>query len=222
MLAAFLVTPFLSQAQIDEDQMGAWYMYFYNAKFGDGPWGMQGDIQHRNWEIGGDLEQLLIRSGLTYRPKNANVMLTFGYANITTGEFGESSETVNESRIYQEVLYPAKIGTRIYLNHRIRYEQRWVDNQDLGTRYRFNLFMNIPFNSTEFDDGTFYLALYNEVFILGRSDGESAESRFDRNRFYTGVGYVINNNLRVQAGHMSQATANWTKRQLQFSLHHTF
>ena len=57
------------KAQPQNDQLGAWYMYFFNTNFNDSPWGVQGDIQHRNWNIAGDLEQLLLRGGLTYSPK---------------------------------------------------------------------------------------------------------------------------------------------------------
>ena len=173
----------ISSAQIDEDQLGAWYMYFYDAKFKGGPWGIQGDIQYRNWNIGGDLEQLLIRSGVTYRPKNANVKLTLGYGNITTGEFGDGDATTSESRIYQEALFPVKFGNRIYTNHRFRYEQRFVEGQDFRTRYRYNLFITIPLNNKEFTNKTVYLAFYNELFINAQRDiGDGREVEiFDRN-----------------------------------------
>ena len=45
--------------------MGAWYMYFFNTTINESLWGIQGDIQFRNWDMGGDLEQLLLRGGLT-------------------------------------------------------------------------------------------------------------------------------------------------------------
>ncbi len=50
--------------QINEDKMGAWYMYFFNTTFRESPWGIQGDVQFRNWNIAGDLEQLLFRGGV--------------------------------------------------------------------------------------------------------------------------------------------------------------
>ena len=126
------------QAQIIEDKLGAWYMYFYNTSFDKGPWGVQGDIQHRNFNSFGDLEQLLLRSGLTYKPQNTNIKFTLGYGHITTGTYGDSESTTQESRIYQEALYPVKFGKRFYTNHRFRYEQRFVENQDFRTRYRYN------------------------------------------------------------------------------------
>ena len=213
-----------SRAQVDEDQLGAWYMYFWNTSIKESPWGFQGDIQYRNWTALGDLEQLLLRGGLTYSPKDAKVKFTLGYGNIQTGAYGADNSTTQEHRIYQEMLYPHRLGKRFYLNHRIRYEQRFVENQDLRTRYRYNLFLNIPFNHTEIGKGTFYLALYNELFINGQRDignGQSVEI-FDRNRTYLGVGYSITDNLKVQLGIMEQITDHWEKTQAQISLHHNW
>jgi hypothetical protein len=211
-------------AQIDENQFGAWYMYFFNTEFKESGFGVQGDLQYRNWNLGGDLEQLLLRGGLTYKPENAKVKFTLGYGNITTGEFGDGTNTVSESRIYQEALLPHKVAKRFYLTHRFRYEQRFVENQDFRTRYRYNLFLNIPLNKETIEAKTLYLALYNEIFINGeREIGiNNFVQIFDRNRFYVAVGYCITDNLKVQVGMMRQTTNTWDKRQLQVSCHHKF
>jgi len=211
-------------AQIDQDQLGGWYMYFFDAKFKESSWGVQGDIQWRNWGVADDLEQLLIRSGITYRPKNAEVKLTLGYGNITTGTFGDSEATVKENRIYQEALFPVKFGKRLYTNHRFRYEQRFVENQDFRTRYRYNLFLNIPLNKAVIEDKTVYLSIYNELFINGErsiGNGNTVEI-FDRNRRYYALGYQIKQGMKVQLGTMRQTTNAWAKNQLQLSFHHNF
>jgi hypothetical protein len=216
--------PLLGNAQLDQDKMGAWYMYFFDTNFKDSKWGIQGDVQYRNWNMAGDLEQLLLRTGVTYKPENTNVKLTLGYGNITTGAFGDSNSTSTESRIYQEALFPVKFGNRIYTKHRFRYEQRFVEDQDFRTRYRYNLFLNIPLNGKEIVKNTFYLALYNELFINGErniGDGRKVEV-FDRNRFYSALGYSINKGMKIQLGVMRQSTNNWNKNQLQLSLHHSF
>lgn len=211
-----------AQAQIDEDQTGAWYMYFWGAQVKEGTWGFQGDIQYRNWNLLGDLEQLLLRGGLTYKPKNASILFTLGYAHITTGEFDSSDIANTENRVYQEALFPQKIGGIFYLRHRFRYEQRWVEDQDFRTRYRYNLFIDVPLNSKVIDKKTLYFAFYNELFINGQrdiGDGRTVEL-FDRNRTYGALGYVVRKNLKVQFGVMRQITDSWAKTQLQVSLHH--
>lgn len=225
-LFAFMILSIIpfqkSYSQIDEAENGAWYMYFFQGKIKDKGFGYQGDIQLRNWNLGGDLEQLLIRGGLTYTPKNANVKFTLGYGNVTTGQYGmDNNQTVNESRIYQEALFPVKFGKRFYTNHRFRYEQRFVEDQDLRTRYRYNFFLNVALNKPEMEKSTIYLALYNELFINGEKnigDGKSVEI-FDRNRFYSGFGYVFSKKLKVQLAYMNQTTNSWRKNQIQVSLH---
>ncbi len=211
-------------AQIDESQTGAWYMYFYNHQFNDSQWGIQGDFQYRDWQGIGDMEQLMLRSGLTFKPTDAGVMFTLGYANITIGEFGENDATFVENRIYQEALIPQKLGSRFYLTHRFRYEQRFVESQDFRTRYRYNLFLNVPLNKKDLSSKAIYAAFYNELFINGQTDiGDNRTVEFfDRNRTYLGFGYVLNPTIRFQLGWMSQKTNTWEKGQLQFSMHHNF
>ena len=189
---------------IDESKMGAWYMYFFNTSHEKSKIGFQGDVQYRNWNIAGDLEQLLLRGGVTFKPEKANIKFTLGYGNITTGAFGEDNSTINESRIYQEALFPTKIGERFYLNHRLRYEQRFVEEQSLRTRYRYNLFVNVALNQKEMKEKTIYLALYDEIFINGT--GMPGQSIFDRNRAYIALGYVLKKGMKFQLGIMNQTT----------------
>ena len=121
-LTGLLLLPGTTQAQtIDEDQLGAWYFYAFNYNRSGSRWGAQGDIQYRNWDTIGDLEQLLIRSGITYRPESLPGKYTLGYANITSGTFGSSSRTLREDRVYQEALFPHRLGERVYVRHRLRY-----------------------------------------------------------------------------------------------------
>lgn len=214
----------IASAQVDEGQQGAWYMYFFGKNFDDSRWGYQGDVQYRNWDLGGDLEQLLLRGGVTYRPKGSNALLTVGYANITSGAFGSSNDTSREDRIYQEALLPQKLGERVFLRHRFRLEQRFVDDQDFRTRFRYMLFMDVPLNQADLGKGAVYLALYNELFINGETDigdGRSVDT-YDRNRTYAAIGYNWKGNLKVQGGYMYQHSNGVEKGQLQLSLHHSF
>lgn len=225
------------------DGTGAWYMYFWNTSFKESAFGLQGDIQHRNWNIGGDLEQLLLRGGLTYKPTDWDVKFTLGYGNITKGTFGTDISKVYENRIYQEALYPYKLGNRIKLTHRFRYEQRWNHNDDFRTRYRYNIFINFhiyTFKKTSKGPAdtqprlndeqinhfsktkTLYLSFYNELFMNGQKDignGNTVEF-FDLNRTYIALGYSLKENLKVQAGMMKQTNNAYSKSQIQLSLHH--
>lgn len=219
-LSSLLFLSIHSYSQVEESKLGSWYMYFYNVNFEESNFGLQGDIQYRSWNTIEDLEQLMLRSGVTYRTNDSSVLFTLGYANITSGAPGESNITVNESRVYQEALFGQKIMQRVHLTHRFRYEQRWIENQDFRTRLRYSFSMNIGLNSKELVPKSFYAAFYNELFVNGeRNNGLAEVELFDRNRTYFGLGYILSKSSKVQLGWMRQETETFTKNQLQFSLH---
>ena len=222
LISATLAVP--AQAQVDEDQLGGWYMLFWGKSFDESRWGLQGDFQFRNWDVDGDLEQWLLRSGVTYRPEGSSVLLTFGYANIRSGAFGPSDASNREDRVYQEALIAQRVGARLRLRHRFRLEQRWVDGQDFRTRARYALFADVPLNGESMGAGAVYLALYNELFLNGErdiGDGRSVDT-YDRNRTYAALGYTVSDRLKVQGGYMYQHSNGVEKGQLQLSLHGSF
>lgn len=225
LILMFLTGILRTQAQDNNSKLGSWYMYFWDTQLNNSQFGFQGDLQYRNWNLLGDLEQLLLRGGLTYRLKDNSIKFTLGYAYILSGEEGtDNTDTSYENRIYQEALFPSKVGERFYFNHRFRFEQRFVESQDFRTRVRYNLFLNIPINQSDLSKNAIYTAFYNEIFINGQKNignGNTVEL-FDRNRFYLGLGYALKTNLRFQFGWMNQTTDTSSKNQLQFSVHHNF
>ena len=53
--------------------MRLWKMYFFKTQLEDSQFGVQGDIHIRNWNLTKDLEQSIIRGGLTFKPKNESI-----------------------------------------------------------------------------------------------------------------------------------------------------
>ncbi|MDT8399294.1 MAG: DUF2490 domain-containing protein, partial [Pseudomonadales bacterium] len=217
--------PRLTFAQdVNEDKTGAWYMYMWNKDLDNSSYGFQGDIQHRNWNLGGDLEQLLIRGGLTWRPQKSSIKYTLGYAYIKSGAFGPNSATTSERRLYQEALIPQRLGSKAYITHRIRLEQRDVDGQDYRNRLRYFVGLNYPLNQDTLGKGAVYLAFYNELFMnFERNIGNDRRvDYFDRNRTYAAIAYSLSNNSRLQFGYMHQETEFFGKGQLQLNLIQNF
>src|SRR5690606_223151 len=99
LMLALLLAPF-SQARIDEDELGAWYIYQWTKNPQSGQQlGFQGDVQYRNWDLLGDLEQLLIRGGATWQPEGSAWKFTGGLAHITSGQYGPPSNSSEELRV---------------------------------------------------------------------------------------------------------------------------
>jgi hypothetical protein len=193
-LIAFLMLPMFSYSQ--DSNLGNWLIYIGNKKLNT-KWNIHNEVQYRNYDAIGDLEQLLLRTGLGYNlsENNHNILLGYGYI-LSENYIGNSDDkaSVNEHRIFQQFTSKQSIGI-VNLNHRYRFEQRFVE-EDFKMRFRYFLSVTVPFSKKE--SNKLYLSAYNEIFL----NTESAV--FDRNRVYGGLGFKINNNIKIEAGYMNQ------------------
>jgi len=211
---------FLSQnTQAQSDKTGAWYIYFGNIKPKESKWSLDIEAQYRNHNLGDDLQQLLLRSGVkyTFAP---NFNATAGYAYVLSEAEDAPNNPVRENRAYQEGILSQSVS-RVFIRHRFRYEQRWVEARDFNTRYRYCLFLDIPLNKPAMVKNAAYIALYNEIFVNGMKTDDS-RNIFDRDRIYLGAGFKFADNFAVQLGWMNQMLETSNKAQVMLSLHHRF
>ncbi|MBT8327464.1 MAG: DUF2490 domain-containing protein [Bacteroidia bacterium] len=194
LILVMLMTPF---AFSQESDLGNWVIYLGNKKLNDKV-NLHHEIQYRNYNALGDLEQLLLRTGIGYNlsPNNNNVLLGYGF--IRSENYGDSSvkDLVNEHRIYQQFITKQSFG-RFSLQHRYRIEERFVE-ENFKVRFRYFLSTNVALTNKKLVPKTVYLSAYNEVFI------NSQNQLFDRNRIYGGLGYKVTDNLKFEVGYMNQ------------------
>ncbi len=210
----FLLIPVSMHAQ--ESAVGNWMMYFGNQKLSD-RWNWHNEIQYRNYNFAGDLEQLLLRTGIGYNLSANNNNLLLGYAYIHGEPYiaGTDEKTnVNEHRIFQQFISRQQFG-RFYLQHRYRIEERFIE-EDFKMRFRYFLGLNVPITKKEMVSHAVYLSLYNEIFIQPKSPV------FDRDRVYGAIGYVFSSNLKVEAGMMAQLLESSDRAQFQIAVFNTF
>ena len=194
-----------------KSDLGAWYMYFGNNKISK-KLNWHNEVQYRNFDAIGDLEQLLIRTGIGYdlTENNNNVLLGYGFILSQPYVNGEKKENI-EHRIFQQYITKQKFG-RFHLQHRYRLEERFLED-DFRMRFRYMLGVNIPITQKEMLPKTLYAFLYNEIFLHFNSPV------FDRNRVYGALGYVINKNMRIEAGYMNQIQENKNRGQIQIGFY---
>lgn len=211
LFAAGLLMFGISSIHAQKSDLGAWYMYFGNNKISK-KLNWHNEIQYRNFDAGGDLEQLLIRTGIGYdlTENNNNILLGYGFILSQPYTNGEKTENI-EHRIFQQYITKQKFG-RFYLQHRYRLEERFLED-DFRMRFRYFLGFNIPINNKELVSKTFYASAYNEIFLHFNSPV------FDRNRVYGALGYVINKNMRIEAGYMNQIQENRNRGQIQIGFY---
>jgi len=195
-LACMLMLPSVVAAQ--DSDFGNWLIYIGNKKV-NSQWNIHNEVQYRNYDAVGDLEQLLLRTGVGYNLSENNHNLLLGYGYILSENYVANTQdktSVNEHRIFQQFTSKQSVGV-VSLTHRYRFEQRFVE-ADYKMRLRYFLAAKIPLQNTESESSKIYLSAYNEVFL----NTESAV--FDRNRVYAGVGYQLTKNIRMEAGYMNQ------------------
>jgi len=191
-LTVLLALPSFIKAQ--NNDIGNWLIYLGNIQVTP-KWNIHNEIQYRNYNAIGDLEQLLIRTGIgyTFNEEKNNALIGYGYI-LSENYMGETDHknSVNEHRIFQQYISKQTIGS-VKINHRYRFEQRFIED-DFKTRFRYFLGFNIPLSKK----GKYYFSAYNEIFLNTKS------AVFDRNRVYGGIGYQLNNTLKLEAGYMNQ------------------
>jgi hypothetical protein len=188
--------------QSQEKGPGNWLIYIGSKQL-NSKWNLHHEVQYRNYNAIGDLEQLLLRTGLGYNiSEKSNLLLGYGYINSENYARNDQEKfTVEEHRIFQQFITKQNIG-KVGLQHRYRFEQRFVES-DFKTRFRYFLSMNIPLKNPKY-----YLSAYNEIFLNGSSN------IFDRNRVYGGFGYKLSKGIKFELGYMSQVFENSNRDQL--------
>lgn len=179
--------------------LGNWLIYIGSTKI-NSQWNWHHEVQYRNYNALGDLEQLLLRTGIGYNLTENNNNLLLGYGFINSQNYiglTDDKAGVDEHRIFQQFITKQGIG-RVKLQHRYRFEQRWVEQQDFKMRFRYFLALNIPLSTGDLSAKHFYLSAYNEIFLNHKNN------IFDRNRLYGGIGYKLSKAVRIELGYMNQ------------------
>lgn len=191
---------------------GNWFAYLGNQKINN-RLNWHNEVQYRNFNFAGDLEQLLIRTGLGYNlsENNNNVLLGYAYIHSEPYIAGTEEKTrTDEHRIFQQFITKQQFG-RVSISHRYRFEQRFLQD-DFKMRFRYSLALNIPINKKVMEKNAVYASLSNEVFI------NTKQNYYDRDRVYGGIGYCFSKYVKVEAGVMSQLLPATSRTQFQIMI----
>ncbi|MCD8741837.1 DUF2490 domain-containing protein [Mucilaginibacter roseus] len=139
-----------------------------------------------------------VKGGISYDiAKNYTALIgsgryiTYDYDNL------DEPPTALETRLWEQLVVNQFLD-RIKIEHRYRIEQRFFEKTGYRNRFRYRLNVAIPLNHPKVDPKTWYIALFNEVFLNNKAP------HFERNRFSAALGYQFDKSLSIQAGWMNQ------------------
>jgi hypothetical protein len=212
-LFCFLGLLFIAaNSNAQKSDVGNWFAYLGNQKINN-RWNLHSEVQYRNFNFAGDLEQLMVRTGLGYNlsENNNNVLLGYAYVHSEPYIAGtEEKARTDEHRIFQQFITKQQFG-RVSISHRYRFEQRFLQD-NFKMRFRYSLALNVPINKKVMEKNAIYASLSNEVFI------NTKQNHYDRDRVYGGIGYCFSKYVKVEVGVMSQLLPATSRTQFQIMI----
>jgi hypothetical protein len=163
-----------------------------------GNWGWYFEVQPRWREEGEQFDQLLVRPAISYRLDQRS-SLWLGYGRVVSHP--AAGGTVDEDRLWQQLLHQFSPWHGVTLSSRTRLEQRWVESgEETGYRLRQMLRATHPLPGVE----NASVVLWDEVFLNANDTDWGARSGFDQNRFFAGLGYAFTPHAKAEAGYLNQ------------------
>lgn len=110
---------------------------------------------------------------------------------------------VNEHRIFEQMTFSHSLDEKQF-THRIRYEQRFIDERDaheFKTRLRYQIGLNFPLQGRQLDPGEWYFNCYNEFYFS--TTGER-HAFYSDDWAYAGLGYQTMEWGKLEAGPLAQ------------------
>jgi len=170
-------------------------------------WNVTGLVFVRRANGLADWQQYLIRPNVGFAI-NKQLEVGLGYTHARMFPYGNQPVPMEftENNIFEQLILRQKAG-KVGLMHRFRLEQRFLDHverspesgpyikgKDYKNRFRFRIDGMIP---VAFKDRLF-VGLYNELFV--HLQDVMLLDAFDQNRAYIGLGYQMNQKLRLELG----------------------
>ena len=205
----------INETSAQASDTGGWFAYTGSQSFYQ-KWNWHNEVQYRNYNLAGDLQQLLLRTGIGYDLSENNNNVLLGYAYVLSENYIEDTDEkfdFVEHRVFQQFITKQNFN-RLFLQHRYRLEERFFSD-DYKTRFRYAFMLTVPMNSKVLDKNTFYTVFSDELFL-----GIQKEP-FDQNRLYGGIGYFITKSLKIETGFMRQNTSGKNRNQFQISFFNT-
>src|SRR3954447_7394940 len=117
-LSFIFVVAGMTKSPAQTNDIGNWFIYFGNQQINK-KWNWWNEVQYRNYNFVGNLEQLLFRTGIGYNLTENNNNLLLGYGLVLSRPYVDGTEersNTTEHRIYEQFITKQNFG-QVFLQH---------------------------------------------------------------------------------------------------------
>lgn len=219
-LILLLLTTFATQAfaqSVAQGNTNTWFLLMTRFNLSEKV-GITNEIHERTGDFLNDQATFILRPSVDYVLNN-NIELSAGYSFVRSAPHMPYSQPIsrNEHNVWEQVLLKFKTAG-VSVQNRIRMEHRFIDDivvrneatnptYDIGgssfrNRFRFRFIVSFDLFKLNHGKQSIFINCFDEAFI-NQSDN-LMPNNFDRNWFYTGIGYKFNKDFNIQLAHMHQ------------------
>ena len=201
-----------------ENELGNWFIWNGTVRVAD-RWSVFTEAQLRLWEVALNVNEVFVRAAGQYHISDHSV-ISLAYTRVRVEPF-ETGKESTENRIYEQLSLKNR-WQRPVVEHRLRLEQRWVEEADVTkykNRFRYRLQITVPLNQPTMGAGAHFLNFYDEIFL---NFGSNKTDSFDQNRLYGAYGWQFTKHSNLQLGLLWQAKKRQDFWRLQIFYTHNF
>jgi hypothetical protein len=196
------------------EDWGIWVSNTIQTDFGGSNYLAFFEIQPRTRNDSENLSQVIVRPIFGYKlTKEISLWLGYAWQGEYTPSRGDKFGNAT-SDVVEQLQWVHNIDSQWNFQYRLRVEQRFFADADVGHRFRQRFRLTYAIPETEF-----YLICFDELFIhlnnLNHSARESqVQQGINQNRLYAGLGYKINKHVNVDTGYQLQYVNNFGRPDL--------
>jgi len=155
----------------------------------------EGHIRSNTYSLNYDYFE--VKFGIAYAFSNRLTgLFGTGYYNTDQpGGFLHTPVLQKELRTWLELTYKQSYK-RLKIDQRVRIEQRFI-GVNYKNRFKYLLGLTLPVNQPELIKKSLYLAVNDEIWV------PQYGMFMEKNRFFAGIGYIMNDNVTWQIGCVS-------------------
>jgi len=176
--------------------LGNWEAMYLRAKISP-KWSLMGEGHIRSSSYSMNYDYFEVKAGIAYSFSNKlTALFGTGYYNTDLpGGFLKTPVLQKEFRTWLE-LSCKQVYKRLNINQRVRIEQRFI-GVNYKNRFKYLFGLTVPVNQHELLKKSLYLAVNDEIWL------PQYGMFMEKNRFFAGAGYIMNDNIACQIGCVS-------------------